>query len=213
MLIRKLLFSACLFLISCFAHAQFVKGIGATLGLTICKQKWVYAETDVERKTKNRFGLNASIFAEMIDHDHIRWVSELQYNQKGSKEKPPEGGKYRNRIDYLSFNNFIKLREEGYSIVPYLIAGPRIEYRLGTKAQIYEPIIKDFKKLHLSVSGGFGIEFIDYDPWAFFAEVQYNPDVTNAYRNKVLQDLQIKHRAWEIRVGIKRLLYNFEACP
>ncbi len=196
-------------------------GWGVTGGGTLCTQIWNYAAIN-HTETKNyRLGWNGSVFVEMMNKTYWRWISELQYNQKGAIDQVPTGEKFNNRIDYISFNNFIKIREEEYAITPYLIAGPRIEYKLSTHPQdksgnIVNPsidIINNFKPLHVSFSVGAGVEFLRFKPWLPFIEFQFNPDITNAYRNKDLSDLQIRHRAFELRVGLKYALQRGEKCP
>ena len=188
-------------------------GWGVTAGGTLCTQLWNYAATNESETKKYRLGFNGSVFIEMINHPYLRWVSEIQYNQKGAIDVVPSGDKFNNRIDYISFNNFIKLREQEMSVTPYLIAGPRLEYRLASHPQNNPDIINNFKTLHVSISAGAGIEFLRFNPWLWFIEFQYNPDLMNAFRNKDLNDLNIKHRAFELRVGLKYALQRGEKCP
>lgn len=188
-------------------------GWGVTGGATLCTQIWDYAAVDIKETQNYRLGWNGSIFAELMNKEYWRWVMELQYNQKGAIEQIPTGEKFNNRIDYLSFNNFIKLREQGMSITPYLIAGPRLEYKLLTSAESHPDIINNFKPLHLSFSVGAGVEFLRFNPWIPFVEFQFNPDITNAYRNKSNNDLQIRHRAFELRIGLKYALQRGDRCP
>ncbi len=193
--------------------AFMLMGWGVTGGATLCTQTWNF-DTEEFNNTKNyRLGWNGSLFAEMMNKTYWRWVTELQYNQKGAIDELPTGEKFNNRIDYISFNNFIKIREEEYSITPYLIAGPRLEYRLATSPQNNPDIINNFKLLHLSFSVGAGVEFMRWRPWIPFIEFQFNPDITNAYRNAALDDLQIRHRAFELRIGLKYALQRGEKCP
>jgi hypothetical protein len=188
-------------------------GWGITGGGTLCTQLWNYAATNENETKKYRLGFNGSVFIEMINHPYLRWVSELQYNQKGAIDVVPSGDKFNNRIDYISFNNFIKIREQEMSVTPYLIAGPRLEYRMATYPQNNPEIISNFQKLHVSISAGAGIEFLRFNPWLWFIEFQYNPDLMNAFRNKDLNDLNIKHRAFELRLGLKYALQRGEKCP
>jgi hypothetical protein len=188
-------------------------GWGVTAGGTYCTQVWNYADPHPSDTKKYRLGFNGSVFIEMINHPTWRWVSELQYNQKGGIDQIASGDKFNNGIDYISFNNFIKLREQELSITPYLIAGPRLEYRLASHAQNNPDIIDNFKPLHISFSAGAGVEFLRFNPWLWFLEFQYNPDISNAFRNKDLDDLRIRNRAFELRIGLKYALQRGEKCP
>lgn len=202
-------FFSCIFLIllqftlSGVLNAQIVDAYGISGGITLSKQKWNYTDVPAVVKKKFLLGYNGSAFIEFFHHDYIRWVSELQFNQKGTVEKPTDVERYKNRLNYLSFNNFIKLRYEMYSIIPYLLAGPRVEYLLFRSPQIHPEIINSFNKLHLSVSGGAGVEFVSYYNIKFFTEIHYNPDITNAYKK---ENLFIKHTAFEARIGLKYVI-------
>jgi hypothetical protein len=185
-------------------------GVGVTGGATYCTQIWNYTDPPASDTKKYRLGFNGSIFIEMINHPTWRWVSELQYNKKGGIDVTPNGDKFNNGIDYISFNNFLKLREQELTITPYLIAGPRLEYRIASHPQNNPDIINNFKTLHLSFSVGAGVEFLKFNPWLWFVEFQFNPDLTNAFQNP---DLRIKHRAFELRIGLKYALQRGEKCP
>ncbi len=194
-------------------NAQFVQGIGITAGATYAHQKWLYSETNTTRNTSSKFGFNGSFFLEMVDNYYWRWVSEIQYNRKGAIEKPLPDLKLKNKINYLSWNNFLKFRQELSSTTVYLLAGPRLEYKLSTNAQYLPDIINASQLIHLSISGGGGIEFINNAPWIPFIEFQYNPDLEPAYREKTLNDITVKNKAYELRVGIKYQLGGNKDCP
>lgn len=200
-------------LLALTSKAQFINGFGLTAGGTYARQIWEYTDTDMKLKKKYLFGLNGSAFLEFFQHDYIRWVSEIQFNQKGTTERisTPEGDKkYKNRTNYLCWNNFLKIRYEMYRIIPYILAGPRVEYLISKKPQVYHPIINDFKKLHFSWSVGAGVEFVSFGPVKFFTEAHYNPDFTDAYK---LDPLKIRNQAWELRIGLKYVRKTREDCP
>ena len=193
-----------LFALNNTCHAQFIKGFGATLGATFSTQKWLYSNPELSFKKKYKPGLNGSAFVEYIDHKYYRMITELQYNMKGAKEPnalPFFPSKY--KANYISFNNFFKIRQELYTVTPYALAGPRVEFLLNSN-------IPQMRAVHVTASAGLGMEFLFARPWIFFAEVQYNPDAMKAYR---INDLRIRQNAWEIRVGVKYEHKKKSDCP
>jgi hypothetical protein len=183
--------------------AQFIKGFGATAGATFSKHKWFLGNPEISAKKKYIAGGNASGFIEYIDHKYYRMISELQYNMKGAREKIDSLSGTRYRANYISFNNFFKIRQELYDVTPYALAGPRVEFLLNSS-------ISGMRPVHITASGGVGMEFLYTRPWIIFAEIQYNPDVMKA-RNADL--LKIRQNAWEIRVGLKYERKKKADCP
>ena len=182
--------------------AQFYRGIGITAGVDLAKEKWFLHYPDGSSATqlkKNLFGFNGSVRAEFIDNENIRWVTEMQYDQKGCKDKA-DSATFRNRLNYLCWNNFLKLQYETFDGFPYLLMGPRVEYLLtqGTKSPA---ITGAFQKFNFSWSIGAGFEKIVYGNFKPFIEVHYNPDTPFYYAYKT-SPLDIRNRVWELRIGL-----------
>lgn len=186
-------------------NAQFIKGYGVTVGVTRSTQIWNYETEILNDRIKQRYknGLNGSVFMEYFDHDYIRMITEFQYNRKGCIERFPTEG-LKDRVTYLCLNNFLKFRQELYDVTPYFLVGPRVEYLYQADPQTY------LDQLHVSASAGIGIEFLYTDPWIFFTEFHYNPDVMKSF-NSV--PLDIRHRAFELRVGLKFARKAKGYCP
>lgn len=185
------------------SKAQFIKGFGATAGATFSNQKWYEQNPENQYKLKYKAGGNGSLFVEYIDHKYYRMISELQYNMKGARGRRDSIGEFKYKANYFSFNNFFKIRQELYDVTPYALIGPRLEFLLNSN-------IPTMRSMHLTASGGIGMEFLYKRPWIFFAEVQYNPDVMKA-RNADF--LKIRQNAWEIRAGIKYERKKKADCP
>lgn len=196
-----------------FAFGQFFQGIGITGGVTLAKQKWFLnmpdGSTDIIKK-KNIFGFNGSLRAEFIDNENIRWVTEVQFNQKGCKDKG-DSATYRNRLNYLCWNNFLKLQFETFSGFPYLLMGPRVEYTL-TQATNSPAIAGAFQKFNFSWSIGAGFEKIVYEYFKPFIELHYNPDTPFYYAYKT-DPLDVRNRAWELRIGVIYRPGGHDSCP
>ncbi|MBN8702004.1 MAG: outer membrane beta-barrel protein [Bacteroidetes bacterium] len=191
-------------------NAQFVRGIGIMGGVTFAKHKFEFKNPDAIEKKKFVFGFNGELFGEFGRGEYIRWQSEFQYNQKGSKDKT-DSTTYKNKLAYVCWNNYLKIRYELFGGIPYLLIGPRIEYKLSEAMQS-PTVVSSFKNFQFSPSFGAGWEFVTYSNIKPIVEVHYNPDMyLNAYKTT---PLDIKNRAWEIRVGLKYLLGNAsEDCP
>ncbi|CAN5864266.1 hypothetical protein BH11BAC7_BH11BAC7_03370 [soil metagenome] len=182
------------------ANAQFFQGFGIMAGGTLGRQKW---QTQLNEDFKHKYLLryNAEIFAEFGSHPTFRWVTELQYNVKGSKfVTSDQTTKFVNQ--YAAWNNYLMIRKELFAIIPYVKVGPRAEYVFKSD--------QDFKKLHFTGALGAGIEFVAYGPVKFITEAWWVPDLSKSYNTA---GFEIKQHAWELRVGIKFTGRTGEACP
>jgi hypothetical protein len=200
-------------LVARVGYSQFFQGIGVTVGVTKAKQLWFFPKPDStydKIKKKNLIGLNASLRAEFINSEWIRWVTEIEYNQKGCKEKL-DSAKYKNRINYLSWNNFLKFQFETYPGYFYFLFGPRLEYKLNQKIQ--SPAIPGkFHTFHLSASAGVGFEKIVFSNFKPFIELHYNPDTPFYYAYET-KPMNIRNRAWELKIGIIFRPGSKDDCP
>src|ERR1017187_3659502 len=90
-----------LFIVVCFfsknIQAQFLNSIGITAGLTYGNERWKDSDLHLNKAEKYLLRYNGSIFAEFFSYDYFRWVSEFQYNQKGSADP----GNTSTKLDYL----------------------------------------------------------------------------------------------------------------
>jgi hypothetical protein len=180
------------------SNAQLVNSIGITAGVSAGNQRFHFYDPTLLSRKKYIIGFNASVFVEFFNHDYARWVTELQFNQKGSIDKQPNIN-YANKLQYISWNNYLKLRYEMYRIIPYILIGPRLEYKL-TQATSSPTITNSFLPLHVSGVVGAGIEFVSYTNFKFLVEGFYNPDLMKAYVNP---DLSVKNKNFELRIGLK----------
>lgn len=178
--------------------SQFVNSLGITVGVSAGNQKFFFFDPNAISRKKYVFGFNASVFGEFFTKDHARWVSEFQFNQKGAKDKEPEGT-YRNKLQYICWNNYLKLRYETYSMIPYILIGPRLEYRF-TQSIGSPSITNGFRTLHVSGAVGLGTEFISFTNFKFLVEAFYNPDIMSA---EVQPGLHVKNKNLELRIGVK----------
>jgi hypothetical protein len=182
------------------ANAQFFQGFGIMAGGTLGRQKW---DPSPPNEHKHLLRYNAEIFAEFGPHPTFRWVTELQYNVKGSKlVTGPENETIKYQNQYAAWNNYLMIRKELFAIIPYIKIGPRAEYVFQSD--------NAFSKFHFTGAAGAGIEFVAYGPVKFITEAWWVPDATKSLDG---ESLDIKQHAWELRIGIKFTGRTGEACP
>jgi hypothetical protein len=86
-----------------------------------------------------------------------------------------------------------------------------VEYLISKK--ITSPSVTgDFKKFNFSWSIGVGFEKIVYSYFKPFVEIHYNPD-TPFYYAYEKSPLQIRNRAWELRIGLIFRPGGHDTCP
>lgn len=199
---KRILFAAGL-LISLSSSAQFFQGWGIMAGGTLGRQYWFYDEPIGKTKQDYLLRYNGEIFAEFGNHPTFRWVTELQYNVKGTKHPLADGSTEKIANQYAAWNNYLMIRKELYAIIPYVKIGPRLEYVVSSP--------QDFKKFHVTGSLGAGIEFVAYGPFKFITEAHWVPDATRSYTET---QPNISQHAWELRIGLKwSTRGRGEACP
>jgi hypothetical protein len=194
-----------LFLFFCISswalHAQIFQGFGIMAGATAGRQKWLYYNPDFKVRQKFLIRYNAEIFAEFGMHPTFRYVTELQYNVKGTKQETPAGtNKFQNQ--YGAWNNYLMIRREFFMVIPYAKIGPRLEYVFASD--------NDFTPFHITGSAGAGVEFVAYGPVKFITEFHWVPDLTKSFKS---DPLVIKQHCWELRVGIKFGRRGSALCP
>ena len=176
--------------------SRIINAVGITGGITYSNQKWNFSNPDSKQRNKYLLGFNGSVFAEWLSTDYTSIITELQYNQKGTKES---GTSNKNKLIYLCFNNFYRIRYDMDAILPYVLIGPRVEYLLsqGTSSPA---ITSSFRKIHVTASVGVGVEFVSSGKIKFFTEAHFNPDVMKSYKDS---NLSIRAKAFELRIGLK----------
>jgi hypothetical protein len=143
-----------------------------------------------------------------------KWRTEFEYSMLGSKESviTPEASvqKLKNKLDYICWNNFLKVHYELYSGFPYLMAGARVQYLFRNSPQAYVPVMSSLSKFHFSWDVGAGFEFMAYGPARLFAEYHLFSDILAMY-NK--DNVKVRNLTHELRVGVMfRFQNRGESC-
>ena len=198
---KKLFSISAFLLLFATVHAQFFQGWGFFVGGTAGRQKWFTQANDANPKQKFLLRYNAEVFGEFGSSPDFRWVSELQYNVKGTKFEVGDT-KYKYANQYAAWNNYLMVRKEMLSIIPYAKIGPRMEYVFKSP--------QDFKKFHITGAIGAGVEWVAFGPVAFITEAWWVPDLTKSFN---ANGSGIKQHCWELRVGLKFSHSTGESCP
>jgi hypothetical protein len=198
------------YLILCFtaitAHAQILSGIGVAGGLTYGTQRWTPEGPWAQERWLLRF--NGAVLAEFFHHPTFRWRTEIEYNLMGTKELtyPPSSILLSNRTNYFSWNNYLKIMYNKYTFVPYILIGPRIEYKFRIRPQIYPGEMGALNVLQVTGCVGVGVELMWSSPWRPFIELLYNHDLMPSYNNisnNGLTQTKILYEGFELRIGVK----------
>lgn len=186
------------------ASAQFFQGWGLMGGITYSNQKWKYSGEFPNEKLKYVLRFNGELFAEFGKNDHFRWVTELQYTQKGARRDLPDGTRQRFANDYAAWNNYLMVRREFLWVIPYVKVGPRLEYLVSSNQ------VPAFKTFHPTGSVGIGVEFVAYSRVKFLTEFHYVPDLSYSFESDLVK---IRQPAFELRIGIKFGKKGTTTCP
>lgn len=213
---KKVFFAVVLCCIAGSAFPQFVNGLGFFLAGQASRHKYT------DNNTPERFGSHkgkliyrpaGGIVADFFSNENAKWRTEFEYNMMGSREfVTTDAGKskYKNKLDYISWNNFLKLQLETYAGFPYIMIGGRVQYLFKNKPQIYQPIMENVNRFHFSWDAAAGFEFMAYGPARLFAEYHFLSDIVPLY-NK--ENIKVKNLTHELRVGLMfRFADKRESC-
>ena len=197
------------------AQYRFFQGIGVFAGETSSRDRYVngypqdlkddptflHAKPPSHKSTE-RESWSAAIYLEMLKSYNWRWVTEIDYCNKGARELSKlinpitnETKSATNKYGNIQWNNYLKRWVDlGFRFKTYLMLGVRAEYTLIRSTPAYSYIAGNAKKLTVSPDAGVGAEFRLKGPWNLFVEEHYNPDALALY-NK--DKVWLRNRTWE----------------
>ena len=200
------------------------KGVGVFGALTVSKHEYNNLDTDKKpgndsilkyfnpesHLSKEFLNWGAGVFLELSRRDDIRWLTELEYANKGAQEmalvNPISGersGSYSaNKLTYIQWNNYVKFYNPiFYDKHWYFMAGVRLEYLFKKSASVYPEVINAFPKFWFSGDVALGYEFPIAKKISAFVETHWNPDIlTHKYNGNT----NVRARTFEARVGSQR---------
>jgi len=191
------------------AQGKLLKGFGFKTGLVVANQDFDYTNPDLSLDTKSRVGFDLGGFVEWFDLPYLSILTEAHYIQKGMvievEKTNVYGGhigtiKFDYRVDYLSVSALGKFEVGGKFISPYLIAGSRFDFLLGSVTDGNDELYDNFKSTVMGGDIGIGLEFNPINFPTILTEFRYSHDFSKAYKADLLQ---VKNRSFEILVGLK----------
>ncbi|MBA2611068.1 MAG: outer membrane beta-barrel protein [Bacteroidetes bacterium] len=217
-----------LFLFVCLqnAKAQFFQGVG--IFGAVNHSAHYYTNTNRDQKDANvdspgnfpynayypenhisheYFSWGAGIFAELLNREHLRWQTEIEYTHKGAKEKElidpfigtRSGGFSTNKYTYIQWNNYLKFYNPiGLSSHWYIMPGIKLDYLFNSSVSAFTAYSGAFPKIFFSGDLGLGYEFPIIKNFYGFTEYHWNPDILSHHKDGVTY----RNRTFELRVGI-----------
>lgn len=204
-----------------YSNAQFLKGFGIFGAGT--ESAHYYENLDTDRKTdtpyvfnrfypqshisKEFFNWGAGAFAEFATNSRYRWQTELEYVNKGAKERElvnaftgeRAGSFSNNKYTYFQWNNFLKYYNPvGFDSHWYLMAGVRLEYLFRKSTPVFSSVSGNFPTFWFSGDLGAGYEFPLFKGIYGFVEGHWNPDVIRHKHDNV----RVRNRTFELRIGL-----------
>lgn len=191
------------------SRAQFLSRIGVKAALTSASQS-MKNEIVQDMELKRRTGFAVAAFADLFDLPAFSLVAQVEYAQRGmglevavtGPEGPEIIGKRTlyARLDYLSIPLLAKVKFPMPLLTPYLLAGPRADFSLGSSLDegVFREVYDKFRKSGLGGSVGLGVETATLLPADLLLEFRYNVDFADAYSSNVLK---IRNSAFDIWIG------------
>jgi hypothetical protein len=219
---KSKLFFVVLLFSSFSAGAQFLYALGVAAGISYGKEGW--KEEQWSTGEKYLLGFNGAVLAEFFRSDNFQWRSEIMYNQLGTGEAVASNN-FVNRTNYISFNNYLKIKYPLFSITPYILIGPRVAYLLSRSASVFPDAIGGMDLFHVTGAVGIGVSKITYGHWTPFIELFYNRDIMPSFIGSVASNDPspslfktsisevINNHDFELRIGVKYVFDEKSECP
>lgn len=214
---QKLVLFITLILMTKILHSQIIDRYGINFGTSYSTQIWDYKLIDVDMDYKYKFGLQAFLQAEKDFGNLLAMRTEFGYIQKGFKNNvqftfpngtPIETSNNNNVILHdLALNLGLKIKPVKIDYFPYFLIELQGNYMIvyedieivepgsGLKFNMYESTIENFNKFNFGGLVGLGIDI----KHLIYFEVEYNPNFTNNFEDKVLR---IKDNCWGAKIGL-----------
>ena len=192
--------SKCIVLLTLIIHAnslsQAIRTIGVKVGGVTANQSWTYSSTPA-LPTERRWGIDVGVFFEWFNMPVFSLSSELHFIQKGMKltlpittPQNPEGtGEFKTlspRVDYFSFPILAKARLNDDVFSPYLVAGPRVDFLLQTKAEGFQAVLDKFEKVEFGATVGAGFDIHTFANGNLGFEFRFSPSLKDGYSTQFL---------------------------
>jgi len=214
---KKIILVPAFLLLTFFSNAQMLKSLGAKSGITLSNQTWNYKTINNKIIKDNKKGICITANAELFDKKYASLIIDAAFVQKGAKEqfdiKSQAASSNANSalilestFNYLSISPMAKLRFEQSSFIPYIIAGPRLDFLINYKSDNdFSSLDPDIHKIAVGLSYGGGIEFRKKHI-GLLAEAQQHRDLTsliNKSETNNSSELTVNNQSILIQLGFK----------
>ncbi len=212
-----LLTSLIIFMATTALQAQLLKSIGIQPGIVWAKQSWDYKDISVEDNSLYRTGFHMGVNVEFLQHEYFSLLAEAGFIEKGNNleveittpDTPDGTGEtmiIKTTIRYAYLSPMFKARKEFGGFVPYLFAGPRIDYQLSYTSDLLAGLEDDLNKFILGLSYGLGLEVM-FGPVGVAAVFQHQYDLSKLYNKEAVEGeytgLSIKNNAFVLDLGVR----------
>jgi hypothetical protein len=196
------------------AHGQLIKSLGIKAGLSVSNQTHQFTPIDYTLDTEPFLAPTVALFMEAFRGESFTLQADLSYVCRGSSTSTHsitinhldqdriivnQGDPVTSRFHYLSLAALVRVRTDLKRMVPYALAGPRLDMLLSYDTGSDYPLEQQ-NRMILGLSIGVGFEF-RLDRTALFTEVQYQPDLSPVTNR---EPLLINNNSLIITLGIRR---------
>lgn len=192
MISRLLVLSVLLVIDVSGLNAQVVRSFGIKAGLTVSNIRSPDFENEglsFSFDEDRRRGLLIMAFVEWIESGTLSIITEAGYIPRGNEFElssatradneqgfEPAITRFVRRFDYISVAVPIKARINGGNVVPYAMAGPRVDFLLDGEPETI--LVESYRSTAFGIVMGVGIE--NASSISIFGELRYNTDFTNS---------------------------------
>jgi hypothetical protein len=196
------------------AKGQLIRSLGMKAGLSISNQTHQFTPIDYTLDTGPLLAPSAALFMEAFRGESFSLQADLSYVCRGSTTSTHsitvnhldqdriivnQGDPVASRFHYLSLAAMARVRTELKNLVPYALAGPRLDMLLSYSTESDYPLEQQ-NSMILGLSLGIGLEF-KFDRTGLFTELQYQPGLSPVTNR---EPLLINNNSLIITLGIRR---------
>lgn len=194
-------------------HGQVAYTFGGKAGISLANQAYRITPIDYTLDTKPVPGPVLSLFLEPFRGAHLSFQLDLSYASKGSKTKTEavtvnhldndritiqDGEQTKSVFRYFSVTPAARYRFGQGSLVPYVLAGPRLDLLLNYSSDSDYPLEVQ-QVVVFGLSCGAGVEY-SLQKMGLFAELLYHPDFSAVTGE---EPLLVHNRMLSLTLGIR----------
>lgn len=163
-----------------------------------------------------------SVGVEYLEKEHFNLSSSIGYLRTGGKNKViiagGDGGilnsnfNYKYFIDYLTVNTLFNIKQINNRTIYYIGIGPRLDFKLGSRENIYEDMDylegkrPELNTVIFGLKCEVGFWYDLGDKFRLGANVAYLPSFTKAWTSPVAPDVTMTTRSFNLGVSLGYIL-------